>query len=134
MPQTVVLLVEDHQGHAILVQEAFKRHNGDIDFNQVSSGEGAFRWLADRWADVILLDLNLPGLYGLEVLKRLKADARLRSIPVIVLTTSQAETDIVESYDAQAACYIIKPVNFEKWTKAIGYIAGLYKLAAKVGG
>lgn len=132
--KTTVLLVEDNQGHAILVQEAFKRHNGEIDFQQVSTGEIALRWLKRRWADVILLDLNLPGIYGLEMLRRLKGDQRLRSIPVIVLTTSQAENDIIESYDAQAACYIIKPVNYDKWTEAIGHISGLYQMAAKVRG
>ena len=130
--RTTVLLIEDNHGHATLVREAFKASNGNVDLHQTSSGEGAFRWLKHRRADVILLDLNLPGLYGLEVLKRLKVDGRLKSIPVIVLTTSQAESDIVESYNAQAACYIIKPVNYDKWTAAMGYISGLYGMAAKI--
>lgn len=129
---TIVLLIEDNQGHAILVQEAFKRCNGNIDFNQVSNGEEAFQWLDGRRPDVILLDLNLPGMYGLDVLKQLKADAALMGIPVIILTTSQVERDIVESYNSQAACYIIKPVDYKKWTLAITYISGLYEMAAKV--
>ncbi len=129
---TTVLLIEDNLGHATLVKEAFKLHNGDIDLHQTSSGEGAFKWLKRQRADVILLDLNLPGIYGLEVLKRLKANSRLKSIPVIILTTSQAESDIMESYNAQAACYIIKPVNYAKWTAAMGFISGLYGMAAKI--
>lgn len=129
---TSVLLIEDNQGHAILVQEAFKHSNGNIDFNQVSNGEEAFRWLDGYRPDVILLDLNLPGMYGLDVLKRLKADADLMSIPVIILTTSQVERDILESYNSQAACYIIKPVDYAKWTEAVSHISGLYKMAAKV--
>lgn len=129
---TTVLLIEDNNGHATLVREAFKACEGDVDLHQTSSGEGAFKWLKHRRADVILLDLNLPGLYGLEVLKRLKGDGRLKSIPVIVLTTSQSESDIVASYNAQAACYIIKPVDYEKWTVAMGHISGLYGMAAKI--
>ncbi len=132
MGKTIVLLVEDNAGHAVLVREAFKKYNGDIQFYQLSTGEEALVWLGKQWADVILLDLNLPGMYGLEVLKRLKGHHSLRSIPVIILTTSQVETEIVAMYEAQAACYIVKPVNYQKWEEAIQCISGLYKMAAKV--
>jgi chemotaxis family two-component system response regulator Rcp1 len=129
---TRILLIEDNRAHAILVKEIFKLEDGRIDLHHLTTGEQALLWLPLHRPDVILLDLNLPGMYGLEVLHRLKADEKLKSIPVIILTTSQQETDIVESYNAQAACYIIKPVNYDKWTTAIGHIAGLYGMAAKI--
>lgn len=128
--QLVCLLIEDNPGHAALIRAALARQGSvEVDLVSVSSGEAALTWLDRRWADLILLDLNLPGLYGLEVLQRLKADRRTRPIPVVVLTTSQAETDVVASYENYAAAYIIKPVDYRKWQTALDHIAGLYGVA-----
>jgi CheY-like chemotaxis protein len=69
--------------------------------------------------DLILLDLNLPKKDGREVLAELKADAKLKSIPVVVLTTSEADEDIVKSYDLQASCYVSKPIDFDKFVKIV---------------
>ncbi len=122
-----ILLVENNKGHALLIRKALQKFNGEIRVTDVVSGEEALAYLEEGWADLILLDLNLPGLYGLEILQALKADARLRRIPVVILTTSRAETDIVTAYDAQAAGYVVKPVNFEKLVEVSQYISGFYK-------
>ncbi len=122
-----ILLVENNKGHAFLIKKALKKFNGQIRVTDVVSGEEALAYLKEGWADLILLDLNLPGLYGLEILQTLKADARLRRIPVVILTTSRAETDIMKAYDSQAAGYVVKPVNFEKLVEVSQYISGFYK-------
>ncbi len=122
-----ILLVENNKGHAFLIKKALKKFNGQIRVTDVVSGEEALAYLKEGWADLILLDLNLPGLYGLEILQALKADARLRRIPVVILTTSRAETDIMKAYDSQAAGYVVKPVNFEKLVEVSQYISGFYK-------
>lgn len=91
-------------------------------------GEGAFahRRMADA-PKVVLLDLKLPKVDGLEVLKRLKGDPRTRSIPIVVLTSSKEQRDVVESYQFGVNSYIVKPVNFERFTAAVRDI-GLYWL------
>jgi two-component system response regulator len=91
-------------------------------------GEGPFagRQLSDG-PQVILLDLKLPKIDGLEVLKRIKSDPRTRKIPVVILTSSKEQRDVVESYDLGVNSYIVKPVNFEQFTKAVGDL-GFYWL------
>ena len=124
-----VLLVEDNPGDIRLTQEALKESTMDVILDVVSDGEQAIDFLMRRnkFADsirphVILLDLNLPKKNGIEVLKEIKADDSLKKIPVIVLTTSDADHDISKAYSFHANCYILKPVDFDDFSKVIRLI------------
>lgn len=128
-----VLLVEDDPGDVLMTREAFEHYQIRGKLHVVTDGEQALHFLhqAGEYADaptpgLILLDLNLPRRNGLEVLAELKTDSRLLSIPVVVLTTSQAEEDIVRSYSLHANAYISKPVDFDKFIAAIGQIDGFF--------
>ncbi|MHA6628223.1 response regulator [Pseudonocardia sichuanensis] len=123
-----VLLVEDDPGDVLMTREAFDEylHNR---LDVVSDGDAALAYLRrdDPYADVprpdlILLDLNLPRRDGREVLQEVKADPNLAHIPVIVLTTSQAEEDVLRSYQLHANAYVTKPVDFEGFIEAIKQI------------
>ena len=115
-----VLLVEDSPGDVRLTQEAFHDANKSVHLHVASDGVEAMAFLrrggphihAPR-PDLILLDLNLPKMDGREVLALIKRDENLRTIPTIILTTSEAEADIVKSYQLQANCYLTKPVQFD---------------------
>lgn len=121
-----VLLVEDNPGDARLASEAFKEGDFLTRLHVVQDGIEALAFLrreknygsAPR-PDLVLLDLNLPRKDGREVLAEIKADEDLRSIPVIVLTTSQAEADIRKSYKLHANCYIVKPVDFDRFIDVV---------------
>ena len=124
-----VLLVEDSPGDVRLTQEAFRKANKTIHLQVASDGVEAMAFLrrermhggAPR-PDLILLDLNLPKMDGREVLAHIKGDESLKSIPTVILTTSDAEADIVRSYQLQANCYLTKPVQldaFESLVKSI---------------
>jgi CheY-like chemotaxis protein len=124
-----VLLVEDDPGDVMMTREAFEHYKIRNTLYVVSDGEQAMQFLRrdGQYADVpkpglILLDLNLPRRNGLEVLADLKSDEELLSIPVVVLTTSQAEEDIVRSYALHANAYISKPVDFDKFIDVIRQI------------
>ena len=115
-----VLLVEDSPGDVRLTQEAFRDANMDIRLHVAYDGVEAMSFLRQEDAhaeaprpDFILLDLNLPRMDGREVLAQIKADERLRTIPTVILTTSDSEADIVKSYQLQANCYLSKPVQLE---------------------
>ncbi len=117
-----VLLVEDNPGDVVLTVEAFNDGRMTNHLSVVEDGEEALAYLrregrhADASApDLILLDLNLPKKDGREVLQEIKKDESLRRIPVIILTTSTAEQDILRTYDLHANCYINKPVNFDEF-------------------
>jgi CheY-like chemotaxis protein len=123
-----VLLVEDDPGDVLMTREAFEEnlHNR---LDVVTDGEAALGYLRQEepYADVprpdlILLDLNLPRRDGREVLQEIKADPDLRHIPVIVLTTSQAEEDVLRSYQLHANAYVTKPVDFEGFIDAVRQI------------
>jgi CheY-like chemotaxis protein len=123
-----VLLVEDDPGDVLMTREAFEEylHNG---LDVVTDGAAALAFLrregeyADAVRpDLVLLDLNLPRRDGREVLREIKDDADLRTIPVIVLTTSQAEEDVLRSYQLHANAYVTKPVDFEGFIEAIKQI------------
>lgn len=117
-----VLLVEDNPGDVRLTQEAFKEAKMSIHLDVTMDGAEAIKFLKKEAPyedtvipDLILLDLNLPKKDGREVLKEIKTDDKLKRIPVVVLTTSNAEQDIMKSYNLHVNCYINKPVDFEKF-------------------
>ena len=117
-----VLLVEDNPGDVRLTQEAFKEAKMSINLDVTMDGAEAIKFLRKQapyedsvTPDLILLDLNLPKKDGREVLREIKTDDTLKRIPVVVLTTSNAEQDIMKSYNLHVNCYINKPVDFEKF-------------------
>jgi chemotaxis family two-component system response regulator Rcp1 len=124
-----VLLVEDSPGDVRLTQEAFRDANRSIHLHVVSDGVEAMAFLRRQGAyvqkprpDIILLDLNLPRMDGREVLAHIKEDDSLKTIPTVILTTSDSEADIVKCYQLQANCYLSKPVQldaFESLMKSI---------------
>lgn len=124
-----ILLVEDNRGDIRLTQEALKESKLKIHLDIVMDGEQAMDFLLKRneytaavTPHIILLDLNLPRKNGLEVLKEVKEDDMLKKIPVILLTTSDAEHDIAKAYDLHANCYILKPDDFEDFSNVIKLI------------
>ena len=124
-----VLLVEDSPGDVRLTQEAFRDANRSIHLHVVSDGVEAMAFLRREGTyvnkprpDIILLDLNLPRMDGREVLAHIKEDDSLKTIPIVILTTSDSEADIVKCYQLQANCYLSKPVQldaFESLVKSI---------------
>jgi CheY-like chemotaxis protein len=120
-----VLVVEDDPGDVLLTTDALEDCHLGLSLHVVGDGEEAMRFLRDQGQPrpaLILLDLNLPRRGGLEVLAELKTDPDLRAIPVVVLTTSQAEADIVRSYELHANAYVIKPIDAAKFADAIKQI------------
>lgn len=133
-----VLLVEDDPGDVLLTTDTFEDCHLGLNLHVVSDGEEAMRFLrrAGEFTDrprpaLILLDLNLPRRGGLEVLADLKADPDLCAIPVVVLTTSQAEADIVRSYELHANAYVIKPIDAAKFADAIKQIDEFFLILMK---
>ena len=117
-----ILLVEDNPGDIRLTVEAFKEGKCCNNLHVVKDGEAVMHFLRKQnmYADVprpdlILLDLNLPKRDGRSVLQEIKADPELKRIPVVILTTSKAEEDILRTYDLHANCYITKPVDIEEF-------------------
>jgi CheY-like chemotaxis protein len=117
-----VLLVEDSPGDVRLTQESFREANSRIHLHVASDGVEAMAFLKQEGEfvhaprpDFILLDLNIPRMDGREVLARIKNDEDLKTIPTIILTTSNAEADIARSYQLQANCYLTKPVQLEEF-------------------
>jgi two-component system, response regulator len=135
--KTSVLLVEDNDDDVQLTLRAFRKHNLANDIQVATDGQQALEFLFCQGAyagrdpedmpHLVLLDLKLPMLDGLEVLKRLRADERTRTLPVVVLTSSREECDLVESYRLGANSYVRKPVDFAEFTEAARHL-GLYWL------
>lgn len=129
MPNTEpieILLVEDNPGDARLAHEALKESKVHNHLNHVADGVEAMRFLRrqDQYAgvalpDLILLDLNMPRKDGREVLAEVKEDPELRSIPVVVLTTSEAERDLIKSYDLHANAYVVKPIDLDRFIEIV---------------
>lgn len=120
------LLVEDNPGDVRLTQEALKSHKVQNNLHVVTDGEEAMAFLRmqGKYAnaprpDIILLDLNLPRKDGREVLAEIKSDINLKAIPVVIITSSEAEQDVVKSYNLNANCYITKPVNLDQFIKVV---------------
>jgi len=134
-----ILLIEDNPGDVRLTMEAFKDCKVYNNMHTVMDGEAAMAFLRreDRYADVprpdlILLDLNLPRKDGRDVLREIKTDAGLKNIPVVILTTSQAEEDILRAYGLNANCYICKPIDLDQFTKIIKAIEDFWLTIVKL--
>ena len=124
-----ILLVEDNPGDVRLAQEALKEGKARTRISVASDGVDALRFLRreGEYADaprpvLILLDLNLPRKNGREVIKEIKDDPDLKRIPVVILTISQNEKDVIDTYNNHANCYIVKPVDFEKFIEVINAV------------
>jgi CheY-like chemotaxis protein len=134
-----VLLVEDDPGDALMTEEAFEHHKIRNKLHLVRDGVEALQFLRreGEYADaprpgLILLDLNLPRMDGREVLAEIKADEELRSIPVVVLTTSEAEEDVLRSYSLYANAYVTKPVDFERFIEVVRQIDDFFVTVVKL--
>lgn len=134
-----VLLIEDSPGDVRLTQEAFREANRDVRLHVANDGVEAMAFLRRTGEntdsprpDLILLDLNLPRMDGREVLVQIKADEDLKTIPTVILTTSDAEADIVKSYQLQANCYLSKPVQFDAFESLVKSINDFWLTKAKL--
>jgi CheY-like chemotaxis protein len=134
-----VLLVEDDEGDVLMTREAFEHYKIRNTLHVVTDGEQAIQFVRQEGEfaaaprpGLIMLDLNLPRRDGLEVLAEIKADPGLRVIPVVILTTSQAEEDIVRSYALHANAYVTKPVDFERFIEVIRQIDNFFITVVKL--
>jgi two-component system, chemotaxis family, response regulator Rcp1 len=134
-----VLLVEDSPGDVRLTREAFRDANGDLHLHVATDGVEAMAFLRREGAhaaaprpDLILLDLNLPRMDGREVLAHIKEDDNLKTIPTVILTTSEAEADILRSYQLQANCYLTKPVQLDAFEMVIKSINDFWLTKVKL--
>jgi CheY-like chemotaxis protein len=134
-----VLLVEDDPGDVLMTQEAFDEHKVRNKLNVVSDGEEALSYLRREGPhadaprpDLILLDLNLPRVDGRQVLQAIKEDPDLRRIPVVVLTTSGADEDILRSYSLHANAYVTKPVDFDSFIAVVRQIDEFFVSVVKL--
>lgn len=136
-----ILLVEDNEGDAHLTQEALRRAKVRNNVHIVTDGAEAMTFLRNEppftdaaRPDLVLLDLNLPGMDGREVLEAMKGDPRLRTIPVVVVTSSEAEQDIVRTYELNANCYVTKPVDLQQFLHVIGSVGDFWLDIVKLPG
>ena len=134
-----ILLVEDNPGDIRLIVEVLKEGKINNNLSVVEDGEQALAYLRREGdfqhsivPDIILLDLNLPKINGTEVLAEIKKDPLLKYIPVIILTTSEAEQDILKAYDLHANCYITKPVNLEQFLTVVRSIENFWLTIVKL--
>ncbi len=134
-----ILLVEDNPGDVRLTLEAFKEGKLINNLSVVSDGVEAMAFLRKEGKytdkpcpDLILLDLNMPKMDGREVLAEIKKDTNLRHIPVVILTTSEAEQDILKSYDLHANCYITKPVDLDQFNAVVKSIQDFWLSVVKL--
>ncbi|MDB9374868.1 response regulator [Nodularia sphaerocarpa] len=134
-----VLLVEDNPGDAQLTRIALEDSKISVNLNVVEDGVEAMAFLQKQGnyanaphPDIVLLDLNLPRKDGREVLAEIKADQNFRRIPVVVLTTSQSEEDILKAYNLSANCFITKPVDFDQFVKIVQSIENFWFAIVKL--
>lgn len=134
-----ILLVEDNAGDARLASEALKESKVLNNLIHLDNGLDALKFLKMEGdyknaskPDLILLDLNLPGMDGREVLKEIKSDPNLKRIPVVILTSSRSEEDILKSYDFHANCYISKPIDLEQFVAVVKSIEDFWFTIVKL--
>ncbi len=134
-----ILLVEDNPGDARLAVEVLKDGKFANHLSVIDDGILALRYLRCEGEyrdcarpDLVLLDLNLPGKDGREVLGEMKADPQLRRIPVVIMTTSDAEADVLKSYDLYANCYIVKPVDLAQFVRVVRSIEDFWLSIVKL--
>ncbi len=142
MPNTEpieILMVEDNLGDARLAEEALKESKVNNNLYLVGDGVEAMQFLRQQaeyidepQPDLILLDLNLPRKDGREVLAEIKEDPRLRLIPVVVMTTSEAERDLLKTYDLHANAYVVKPIDFERFIEVVRAIEDFWFTIVKL--
>lgn len=128
-----ILLVEDNEGDIVLTMEALEDARIINKITVQRDGAAALEYLnnlighrTEELPDLVLLDINLPKIDGKEVLKQIKNNPALKKIPVVMLTTSSSETDILESYNSHANCYIIKPVDLNKFFEIVKAIENFW--------
>ena len=133
------LLVEDNPGDVRLTQEALKSHKVQNNLHVVTDGEEALAFLRKQGKyknaprpDIILLDLNLPKKDGREVLAEIKSDSSLKTIPVVIITSSEAEQDVIRSYNLNANCYVTKPVDLDQFIKVVQSINDFWLTIVKL--
>jgi CheY-like chemotaxis protein len=136
-----VLLVDDDPGDTLMIREAFEHNKVKNELQSVSDGVQAMQYLRREGEyanaprpDLILLDLNLPRKDGREVLAEIKSDPQLATIPVVVLTTSHAEEDVLRSYQLHANAYVTKPVDFERFIEVVRQIDEFFVTVVKLPG
>jgi two-component system response regulator len=134
-----LLLVDDDEGDIMLTEECLLEGRMHINLHAVHDGIAAMQYLRQEGPyaqalrpDIILLDLNMPKMDGRETLKAIKSDVKLRSIPVVILTTSEDEFDVNRCYEIGANCYITKPVGFEAFKKVVNSIEDFWFTIVKV--
>ena len=136
-----VLLVEDDPGDVLMTREAFQDYKVHNQLHVVNDGEQAMAFLRQEGEyagrprpDLVLLDLNLPRLDGRQVLHAIKSDPELSSIPVVVLTTSEAEDDVLRSYSLHANAYVTKPVDFDRFIEVVRKIDDFFVSVVRLPG
>jgi CheY-like chemotaxis protein len=131
-----ILLVEDNEGDIVLAREALREARIKNRITVITDGEKALEYLFcndnNRKPDLILLDMNLPKVNGLEVLAKLKADEALKIIPVVMLTTSTSEQDVLDAYRNYVNCYINKPIDLEEFIVVIKNIESFWLNTVKL--
>ncbi|MEX0268873.1 response regulator [Leptolyngbyaceae cyanobacterium UHCC 1019] len=134
-----ILLIEDSPSDANLTIQSLQQAKITNTLHWVEEGEAAMDFLYQRGdypdaprPDLIVLDLNLPGMDGREILAEVKADSSLRRIPVVVLTTSSNEEDVLRSYDLNANCYVTKPFNVQQFIQVVQLISDFWLTAVKL--
>ncbi len=139
MNEKNILLIEDNEGDVVLMLEAFGAQKAGNHIHVTRDGQEAIMFLSKKedfkaspTPDVIILDLNLPKMDGKEVLKYIKGNFDLKSIPVVIFTTSSSAKDIKECYDCNANCYVVKPDDFSKFQDAIQTIEHFWATTVKL--
>ena len=134
-----ILLVEDNPGDVRLAREALKENKVSNNLHVIEDGESAMAFLRKQGKyqnatrpDLILLDLNLPKKDGREVLAEVKADTDLKRIPVVMLTISKAEEDIIRAYDSHVNCYITKPIDLDQFIKVVRSVEDFWLTIVKL--
>jgi len=134
-----ILIVEDNKGDALLIKEVFYENKIFNSLHFVNDGIEAMDFLHERGVykgrtlpDLIILDLNLPRKDGREVLAEIKSDEKLKHIPVVIMTISQADEDVLKSYNLHANCYVTKPIDLDQFTKVIRSIEDFWFSVVKL--